>query len=151
DQMLAWWDLQAKLHAAGFGGQSPGEAVDALLASQKKYDDALKTLVTTLKVEKVDDIASAVDSVMTQRQQAIDRWKRADEAARKAEESLKNTQRDLSKRDEEFVAARKSATTELQKALAQEADARRALEEVSAARRKAEDSYRGVHARLMKA
>src|SRR5207302_1836102 len=99
DQMLAWWDLQAKLQSAGFTSQSPGQAVDALLANQKKYDEAIKALVTTLKVEKVDDVAAAVDGVMNQRQQAIDRWKRAADAARRADEALKTTQRDLGKKD----------------------------------------------------
>jgi tetratricopeptide (TPR) repeat protein len=151
DQMLAWWDVQAKLQSAGFGGQSPGQTVDALLANQKKYDEAMKALVTTLKVEKVDEIAEAIDGVIKQRQQAIDKWKQADEAARRAEDSLKTAQRDLGKKDNELAAARKTAATELKQALAQEAEARKALEEAAAARRKADESYRGVQARLVKA
>jgi tetratricopeptide (TPR) repeat protein len=45
DQMIGWWDLQAKLHYAGFklDGRTPAQVVDTLLASQRKYDEAMKS------------------------------------------------------------------------------------------------------------
>jgi TolA-binding protein len=144
DQMLAWWDLQAKLQTAGFASQSPSQTFDALLGSQKKFDDAMKSLTATLRVDKADDIAGAIATLIDERKQAVERFKRADEA-------LITARADLGKKNDELTEARKTATTELKKALAQEAEARKALEEVAAAKRHADDSFRSVHARLVKA
>jgi hypothetical protein len=143
DQMVPWWDAQAKLHYAGFklDGTTPAQVIDVLLSSQRKYDDAMKTLTTTLNVEKAEDVANSVDGLVKQRQQAEENWKKAKDAARKFET-------DLAKKDLAFTAFQKSAAEELEKALSREAAARKALLEVAAARKTAEDSYQTVFARL---
>jgi len=143
DQMVPWWDAQAKLHYAGYklDGRSPVQVVDALLASQRKYDEAMKSLTMTLNIDKTDDVASTVDLLIKQRQQAEENWKKAKEAAHQFET-------DLAKKDAAFVALQKSAAVELQRAVARESAAHKALVEVAAARKSADDAYQSVFARL---
>jgi hypothetical protein len=146
DQMLSWWDVQAKLHYAGFkiGDRTPAQAIDALLSAQQKYDAAMKSLTTALKIDRPEDAPATVEILVKQRQQAEENWKKARDAAQ-------NYDANLAKKDAELVALQKSTSDELKRATAKEAAARKALDEVAAARKVAEESYQSVQSRLRKA
>jgi len=146
DQMVPWWDAQAKLHFAGYklDGRSPVQVVDVLLANQRKYDEAMKSLTETLKISNPEDVATTIESLAKERQQAEENW-------RKAKGEAHQFETDLVRKDAAFTALQKSAAEQLDKATTREASARKALAEVTMARKSAEESYETVTARLRSA
>jgi DNA repair exonuclease SbcCD ATPase subunit len=146
DQLLAFWDVRARLSSAGFNldAQSPAQVLDSLLANQQRLETAVKNLNTALDVEKAKDQSAAIKDLTEQRRQAEAKWEQAEQA-------LKSARGDLAKKQSELAAQEKQAADVLAKARDRESTAQKALEEVAAARRSVDASMKAIRERLVKA
>ena len=124
------------------------EQIASLMASQQRLDQALQTVSTKLQVNSVDELAPALDGLVTARQ-------KAEEDYRQAEKNLRQTQANLTQANQDLETVRKtnldevkSAQAKLDTAAAREKEARQLVAELMAARKDAEESFGSVTEKL---
>ena len=142
--------MQAKLHAGGypFDAENPGEAIAALLSSHKRMDEAVKAVSTRLRTEKPEELATALDALIAARQKAEAECKQAEKALRMAEVGVTKSDEALAAFRKEAAEQAKSALDKLEAASAREAEARKAVADLAAARKDADNALQAIAGRL---
>src|SRR5262249_39109088 len=131
--------------------ENPGEAIAALIASQKRIDNALKVVSSRLKVEKTEDLAGALDQVIAARQKAEADLKTAEKMLRMAQDGTSRSEEALAALRKEATEQAKASLAKLEDATTREAAARKAVAEFTAARKEADLSWQTLAAKLRSA
>jgi len=150
DQLLAYWDVQAKLNSGGypFDEGNAGEAITSLLTSHKRVDDAVKAVSSKLKTDKPEEMSAALDALIVARQQAESESKQAQKALRMAEVGVSRSEEALSAFKKEAAEQAKLALAKLEEATTRETAARKAVADLTAARKDADEALQKIAAKL---
>lgn len=148
DQLLAFWDVQGKLHAEGYAreGRTPLQIVDDLLAAQKRLDGALQLVQAKLNTKSADEIAPALDALLAER-------RKAESALTQAEKRLQTLQGELATTLSNAQTMQQKSADDLKAVRAQAASdlaaiQNRAATDLKAARDKAAEDLKAVRAQL---
>lgn len=146
DELLAYWDVRAKLHNGGFPLDryaTAAGAVEAALSSRKQLEGTVRLLAAKLKTEDLSGVGPALDAVLTARDRA-DADRRALEAQRRTAEAERATA-DAAKRKAEGALEQFGSVLA---AAGFDGDASASLTKLIAARRAAEDMLKDTAAKL---
>ena len=121
---------------------NPAPDLESLVNTHKKLEQSLQAVAAKLNVEKPDDVAAALDSVIARRKSAEDDFRQAEKQLRMVTTDLSAATSSLDALKTEATGQAKSALAKLQAATARESDARKALAEFTAARKDADETLK---------
>jgi tetratricopeptide (TPR) repeat protein len=124
------------------------EQIASLTASQQRLDQALQAVSTKLQVNSVDELAPALDGLVTARQKAEEDYRQADKNLRQTQANLNQANQDLETVRKANLEEVKATQSRLDTAVAREKEARQVVAELMAARKEAEESFGSVTEKL---